>query len=1044
MRKKLLLKACLLNLFFLFIFTGTSLAQQFKVSGTVKDSKTNESLVGVSVGVKGTTTGAITDIDGKYAVSVSSPQVTLTFSYVGYEPQDIPVNGQSQIDVNLVLLATQLDQVVVIGYGTQKKSDLTGSISVVNTKELSRVATNDVSKALQGKVAGLTVQSGGEPGAVPLVKIRGISSFNNSTPLYIIDGVMTPVNDYPMADIESMQVLKDASAAAIYGSRAANGVIIITTKRGQSGKMKINYNGYVGTQSIVNRYDVCNNTEYQKLVNTATYNAITTYPAYSGLLSDTMPMNNPNDPRFSTNNTNWQDEVLESGMITDNTISLSGGNANSTYNTSFNYFNQTGTMVGNGPNYKRYAITANSDHNYGKFKFGETMSYTAVDQDLMTFVKDNTPITYMVTAIPTIPVYDPSTIDGYGASDKVLDGSYTANVVGMNSMLESSTKRYKFFGNAYGEYAFIPSLKYKLSLTYDRTDFKDYHFDPVHNLGWAYVNDKAKMNDNRSAASTGTIEQTLTYDNKFGDHYLNVMIGTSVLDYKYNYTNAYGEGFTVPYFKQISNAASTSATGGESESRLLSYFARAIYNYKDKYLLTGSIRRDGSSRFAPDYRWGNFPSVAVGWKINNEEFMKGIKSINLLKLRASWGILGNQEIPDYLYYASINPYASYVFNGTLNSGSAQISYVDPQIKWEQKTTTNIGVDAELLNNRLSITAEYYYSKSTDMLLVNKIPYSTGVYSWLAPTINGADVENKGFELTAGWRDQRGDFSYGINGNISTLQNKVLSLGYGNNPIYGIISKTDVGTSVGELYGYVIEGILQTQAEIDALDATAVEKNGAGAVYQNLYTSPGDIKFKDLNGDGIITDKDRDYLGKSLPNLYFGLNLNLSYKMVDFALSGNGASGNKIYNQINAGLEYGGAADQYSKRMLNSWTSTNTATDIPRVVMGDPNGNSRNSARWLENGNFFKITNVELGFTLPEEMLKKAKIDNLRIYIKAQNLYTFTKYTGFDPDFGSNTDLGRALWDRAVDQASYPVKSFNSYVGGLPNPRTFLVGVQLGL
>jgi TonB-dependent starch-binding outer membrane protein SusC len=1043
MRKKLLMKACLLSLFFLLMLTGTLTAQQLKVTGTVKDSRTGEPLIGASVGVKGTTTGTVTDVNGSYAIT-TDPKVTLTFSYIGYTPQDVPVNGMTQININLVPIAVEMDQVVVIGYGTQKKSDLTGSITVVNTKDISRIATNDVSKALQGKVAGLSVQSGGEPGAVPLVKIRGVSSFNNTTPLYIIDGVMTPVNDYPMSDIESMQVLKDASAAAIYGSRAANGVIIITTKRGQSGKLKINYNGYYGVQNIANRYSVCETPDYQKLVNTATYNAATTYPAYSGLLADTLPFNNPDDPRFSTTNTNWQEEILKQGTIADNSLSLSGGNEKSTFSTSFNYFNQTGTMVGNGPNYKRYSITANSDNSYGKFKFGETMNYTYVDQDLQTFLKDNTSVAYMVTAIPTIPVYDEATIDGYGASDKVLDGSYTANVVGMNSMIETNSKRYKFFGNVYGEYAFTSYLKYKLSLTYDRTDFKDYNWHPVHNLGWAYANSKAFMHDNRAAASTGTIEQTLTFDQKFGDHALNAMIGTSALDYNYNNANAYAEGFSEPYFKQISNGSTTSATGYTSESRLVSYFGRLIYNYKDKYLLTGSIRRDGSSRFAPSYRWGNFPSVAAGWKINNEEFMKGFKNINLLKLRASWGMLGNQEIPDYLYTAQINPYASYVFNGTLNSGSAQISYVDPAIKWEAKTTTNIGIDAELFKNRLSFSAEYYYSKSTDMLLVNKIPYSTGVYSWLAPTINGADVENKGFEFSAGWRDQVGEFNYSVNGNLSTLKNKVLSLGYGNNPIFGIISKTDVGTSVGELYGYVIEGILQNQGEIDALNANAVAKQGAGAVYQNLYTSPGDYKFSDLNGDGIITDKDRTYLGQSIPTMYFGLSVSASYKLFDLALSGNGSSGNKIFNSINAMLESGAGADQYSTRMLNSWSSTNTNTDIPRVVMGDPNGNTRNSSRWLENGNFFKITNLELGFTVPEDVLKKAKISNLRIYAKTQNLYTFTKYTGFDPDFGSNPSGGRSLFDRAVDQASYPVKAFNDYSGGLPNPRTFLIGVQLGL
>jgi TonB-linked SusC/RagA family outer membrane protein len=1035
MRKKLLFSVCLPALFFAFLFSGTVMAQQLKVTGTVKDATNNQPLIGVSIGVKGTTVGTTTDFDGKYAITLSGPNVTLSFSYVGYESLDVPVGGRQVVDVTMTSKVTGLDEVVVIGYGTQKKSDLTGSIAVVNTKEINKVATNDITKALQGKVAGLSVQGSGEPGAVPLVRLRGVSSFNNTTPLYIIDGVPTPVNDFPMGDIESIQVLKDASAAAIYGSRAANGVIIITTKRGQGGAMKINYNGYVGMQNVAKLYDVCNSTDYQYLVNLATINAQETNPSYTG---DILPFNNPDDPRFSTVNTDWQKECLRTGMITEHSLALSGGNGKSNFNTSFDYFNQTGTLVGNGPNYERYAITVNSDHNYGKLKFGETMNYAYVNQDLTTFVKDYTPMFLMVTAIPTLPVYDETTIDGYGASNKVLDGSYSANVVGMNKLIESNTKRYKFFANAYGEYSFFSFLKYKLSLTYDRSDFRDFHFDPLHNLGWSYVNSVAKMNDNRSSASTGTIEQTLTYDKKFGDHSFNAMIGASALDYKYSIVSAYAEGFSEPYFKEISNGSTSSATGRELESRLSSYFGRILYSYKDKYLLTASLRRDGSSRFAPSYRWGNFPSVAIGWKINNEEFMKSITSIDLLKFRASWGKLGNQEIPDYLYQSSINPYASYVFGGILNSGSAQISYADPSIRWESKETANVGFDLEMFESRLNFSAEYYYSKSSDMLLVITIPYSNGVYSWLAPTINAATVKNQGFEFNAGYRDKIGDFNYSINGNLSTLHNEVLSLGYGNNPIYGIISKTDIGTSVGELYGYVIDGIFQNQSEIDALNAQS-----ADGLYQSLYTSPGDYKFKDLNGDHKITADDRDYLGKSIPNLYFGLNASVSYKLFDFTLSGNGVSGNKIFNNIAATLESSNA-EQYSTRMLDSWTPTNTDTDIPRVVMEDPNLNNRNSSRWLENGAYFKFTTVELGVTLPEDMLKKAKISSLRIYFKAQNLYTITKYTGFDPDFGSNNILGRSLWDRAVDNGSYAIKAFNDYAGGLPNPRTLMVGVQLGL
>ena len=1021
-------------LMFLLILVGTGYGQNLTVQGKITDSRTGDVLVGVNIVVQGTITGTISDANGNYSINVPSAKSTLVYSYIGYTVLSLPVNGKTTLNVSLSEEAKALDEIVVIGYGTQKKSDLTGSITVVKTEEVAKAASNDVTKALQGKVAGLSIQSGGEPGATPLVKLRGISSFNNTTPLYIIDGVATPVNDFPMNDIESIQVLKDASAAAIYGSRAANGVIIITTKRGEKGTMKVNYNGYAGVQNVAKRYDVCETPDYQKLVNLATTNAQQTDPSYSGSI---LPFNNPVDPLFSTTNTNWQKESLKTGFITDNNLSLSGGNDKSNFNTSFNYFNQTGTMVGNGPNYKRYSVTVNSDHTYGKLKFGETMSYTYVDNQLMTFVKDGTAVSFMVEAIPTLGIYDATTVDGYAASNKTFDGSYSANVIGMNKLIENNTKRYKFFGNAYGEYSILPFLKYKLSLTFDRSDFRNNQFNPIHNLGWAYINSTAKMNDNRSAALTSTIENTLTLDKKLGDHTFNILVGQSALDFKNNYTNAYAEGFSQPYFKVISNGASRSATGGESENRLVSYFGRLIYNYLDKYLLTASIRRDGSTRFAPSTRWGNFPSVALGWKISNENFLKNVEIINLLKLRASWGILGNQEIGDYQYTAQINPYATYILGGALVPGSAQIRYVDPSIKWESKETKNIGIDAEILNNRLSFSAEYYTSKSSDMLYQVILPYSTGVYNWLGPVVNAATVENKGFEFTVGWRDQKGDFNYSVTGNISTLKNKVLSLGKGE-PHFGTMSKTDIGTTVGELYGYVIEGILQSQSEIDALNANAVAKNGANSVYQSLYTSPGDYKFKDLDGNGLINDKDRDYLGKSIPSLYFGLNITVSYKFLDFSLAGNGVSGNKIFNAIAASLEYGGGADQYSKRMLNCWTPTNTNTNVPRVVMRDPNGNSRASSRWLENGAYFKFTNIELGATLPSPILNRAKISSLRIYVQAQNVYTFTKYTGFDPDFGSD-----GLWDRAIDHGSYPNKAFTDFSGGLPNPRTFLVGIQLG-
>lgn len=1005
------------------------------VSGKVVGTN-GEAIVGATIVIKGTTRGTVTNTNGNYSLSNVPSNATLEFSFVGMETKDVKVANRSTINITMVESATGLNKVVVIGYGTRKKSDLTGSMTTVNVKAMKEYTTNDVTKALEGRVPGLSIQSGGEPGAVPIVKLRGVSSFNNSTPLYVIDGVPTPVNNYPVSDIASIEVLKGASACAIYGSRAANGVILITTKKGQAGKMKVTYDAYVGMQNIVNTYSVCNRVQYQKLVNLATTNALATDPAYTGHI---LPFNDPSSPYFSTTNTNWQKAFLKTGEIENHTLSISGGNSSSTYYLSLNYFNNTGTLVGRGPNYKRYSFNSSLTQSYGKrLKLGENFSYTFVNQNLMTFVKDGTAIGFMVEAIPTIPIYDSTTIDGYGASNKQMDGSYTANVIGMNKMIQSNTKQYKFWGSAWGQYAFFPFLKYKLLVTFDRSDFRDFHFDPIHNLGWAYYNAIATMNEDRSEAWTGQIENTLTFNKKFGDNSINFLLGTSFLEAKQDWTNAYAQGFSQPYFEQISNGATTSATGGASENTLNSYYARLFYTFKDKYLLTATIRRDGSSRFAPSYRWGNFPSVALAWKINKESFMKKYTFINLLKLRASWGELGNQSIGDYLYSAQINPYASYIFGGNLNQGSAQITYVAPDIHWEAKTTKDIGIDGALFNDRLTFSADYYYSLSSDMLVQVTLPYSTGVYSWEAPTINGASVSNQGFEFQAAYKQHFKNFNFSIGGNISTLKNKILSLGYGNHPIYGTISKSAVGHSVGEFYGYVIDGIFQNQGQIDALNAAAAAKYGAGTVYQSLYTSPGDYKFKDLNGDGIINSEDQTYLGSAIPDLYFGLNITASYKIFDLAITGNGVAGNKIFDAIRAALEYGGGADQYSTRELNSWTPTNTNTNIPRVVMGDPNGNSRNSSRWLEDGSYFKITSVELGVTIPDYLLKRAGITHLRVYLQGENLYTLTKYTGFDPDFGSD-----GLWDRGVDHGSYPNKAFTAFSGGLPNPRTLLVGLQLG-
>ncbi|MBK9338176.1 MAG: SusC/RagA family TonB-linked outer membrane protein [Lewinellaceae bacterium] len=897
-----------------------------------------------------------------------------------------------------------------------------------------------MTKALQGQVAGVSVHSGGEPGAVPQIKIRGVSSFNNNNPLFIIDGVQSPVNDLPTSDIESIQILKDASAAAIYGSRAANGVVIITTKRGRAGKLRLDYDYYRGSQKITNRFDVANREQYQMLVNEASVNAEPAQPI--------KPANDPSSPLFVNNvDTDWQDEAFKTGTIQAHTIGLSGGTEQAMYNISLNLFDHTGTVHGQGPAYTRYAIRVNTDFKQGRFKFGESIGYSKVDQNFMTFVHTGTNLGYIVNAIPTLPVYDPSTIDGFSSASQTIHGSYTANAIGFNNLLESKTDRYRFIGNAYGEYEIIDHLKYRLSLGYERTDWRDFNFTPEHDLGWFYVNNIAKMNDWRGYGYTGTIENTLSYDRALGNHNIALLAGQAVLQSAISRISGHAEGFTKPYFPVLSNGTSgVSVTGYEEMNRMLSYFGRIIYSFDNKYLLTATIRRDASSRFSTQNRWGTFPSVAVGWKIHNEPFMRNQRLFSQLKFRASYGVLGNQEIPPYQYEALLNPYAHAVFSNQLAVGATQVEFATPDIKWESKESQNVGFDFGFLEDKLTLSAEYYRNTSNDMLLRVRIPESTGVYPWKSPYVNGASVRNSGLEFTLGYNDKRGDFTYGISGNLSTLKNEVLSLGYGDQDIigYGGLTRTEVGGEVGALYGWVIDGIFQTQAEIDALNA----ESPIGR-YQEALTRPGDYRFLDINGrdddgnltgvpDGKIDDDDRRFLGSAIPDLYFGFNVSLAYKGFDFSLLASGASGNLVFNGIRAGLEGGGGWDNYGTNLLNRWTPTNTNTDVPRVVMFDPNKNGRASSRWLEDGSYLRISNVQLGYSLPTAVYSRLRMSKLRVYVAAQNLATFTKYTGFDPDFGND-----GLFDRAIDQGSYPNRPFTAYGGGLPNPRTLMVGLQVG-
>ncbi|WP_082063851.1 SusC/RagA family TonB-linked outer membrane protein [Draconibacterium sediminis] len=1017
----------------LFLFTSGISFAQHAVTGVVFDAGSNTTLPGVNVVEKGTTNGTITDVDGNFNISVSNENATLQFSFIGFVAQEVQLEGKSSIEVQLQQDVFGIEEVVAIGYGTQKKSDLTGSISVVETDEMAKTATNDVSKALQGKVAGVSIQSSGDPGAAPKVKIRGITSFTNNDPLYVIDGVFAPANDIPTENIESIQVLKDASAAAIYGSRAANGVIIITTKRGTKGEMNVSYSGYYGFQEITERMDVLDREQYQTLVNESTNNA-KAYPEYSELYI--FPANDPSSPYYVDNvNTNWQDELFKTGHINNQTISVSGGNEISNFSMSLNYFDQTGTVQGNGPNYTRYGIMVNSDHKLGKLKVGESIHYTYANSDLMSFLHDGTMLGYTASAIPTLPVYDETKMNGYSSASADLHGAYSANVIGMNNLIESNTKRYRLIGNVYGEYEIIKGLKYKLSLSYERTDWRDYHFEPLYDLGWfaGFSNTIAKMDDNRGYGYTGTIENTLSYNTTIDKLTVNALVGQSALNTFMSRSFGHAEGFSEPYFKQLSNGEDRTSSGDEFQSRLASYFGRVILGYDDKYLLTATIRRDGSSRFSPQNKWGNFPSVAVAWKAHQEDFLASSEFISQLKVRASYGVLGNQNIGDYRYQGYINPYASYVLNGNAVAGAAQFIPASTDIKWEQSKTTNIGLDFGLLENRILFTTEYYIKRVDDLLGTIPTPTHLGWYDWESPVRNALSVKNQGFEFNATYRKAEGEFKYSVNANFSTLKNEVLSLGEGINPIDGNWSRTDVGTEVGELYGYVVEKVFQSKAEVEALDANAPD-----GLYQENLTDAGDFMFKDLNNDNEITEDDRTHIGSALPNFYYGFNFNAEYKNFDFTVSAQGAAGNKVVNAIGNGLRAGAGLENMSTDLMDRWRPGNTDTGRPRIIRDDPNRNTRASDFWLEDGDYLRFSNIELGYTLPASALDFLNLSSVRLYGSVQNAITITKYSGYDPEFNND-----GLFSRGTDNGAAANKAFTDFSGGLPTPRTILFGVKVG-
>ena len=1035
--------------------------QTIKVQGQVVDQN-GEPLIGATVRVKGAQTGVVTDFDGNFSIDAAS-NATLLVSYVGYKDREIAVRGRAVIEqIQLESDAQMLDQVVVIGYGTQKKADLTGSVSIVNADELKRVSHNNISSMLEGKVAGVQITSDGQPGADPMVRIRGVGSFGDTAPLYVIDGVPmgTSIRDFSPNDIETIQVLKDASAGAIYGSRAANGVVIITTKGGKKDQpLKVDYKGYFGIDNIQSGvYDVMNADQYSQYIGTALTNSgKALYGGYS--------LGADGRYHFQDNtDTDWFKEVFKTGIRQNHNINLSGGGSNNTYNLGLDYFQQKGTLEGQGPNYQRFTARLNNTMDTKFVKFRTSVVYSHSDQDNTSISNANEYIQGLygnlpnvllgtVTMQPTIKAYDESTwvLDdivpmatnlnydayGYGVGYNAIHGDISAtNPLLTNNLLERNTlvDRIVVTGSAdvdllkmLGVDSEHHKLGYKVNLSYSKTHCIDKTWIPAWVQGprVALLKENERLTKGRRTYSDALIENTLNYDGMFGKHHVNVVVGQTFEEENTNNLTAWGTNFTEPYFLQIKNAANKDADSYEDKHTLASYIGRLIYDYDGKYLLSAVIRRDGSSRLSSGRHWGTFPSVSIGWRFDKESFFPIDRNIvNMFKVRAGYGELGNENIGNYQYQATMaRNNMTYSFGNQPVTGSAVSTFVNTEIAWEKKTTTSVGIDLAFLNNRLEFTAEWFKNKSKDLLTAVAVPANAGV-SNSTVTMNAATMENTGWEFSATYRNHDHALKYDISANLSTIKNKVTSLanetGYRNDGDY----MTYEGQELGQFYGYVYQGIIRTQTDLDDLNAYAKSK---GKDYYQPNAQVGDCYYEDVNGDGIITSDDRVVLGSGMPKVNFGLSAHLEYKMFDLSISTYGALGyhvaDHIYNALNSC--YGPGNKDVAVLDANRWSADKLTyiSNVPRTyetALGT-GWNDLFSVRKIQNAAYWKIANIELGCNLPNKWFGNY-VSGVRVYVSAQNLHTFTKYKGYNVDYAGGT------FTPGYNYCSYP--SARSFMFGL--------------
>ena len=1017
------------------------------VKGKVVDEN-GESLPGATVQQKGSPRGTITDINGNFSVTVPS-DATLVISFVGYKNTEINVDGKADLgNITLSSDTKELEQVVVIGYGTQRKVDLTGAVSIVNTEEMKKVSHSNISTMLEGKVPGVQITSDGQPGADPTVRIRGIGSFGNTAPLYVIDGVPmgTTIRDFSPNDIETLQVLKDASAAAIYGSRAANGVVIITTKQGKKNQpMKIDYTGYMGFDQVQSGvYDVMDATQYGRYITMAYLNSGMNVPSGYDPTSPNYLYNADGTPKV---NTNWFKEAFKTGIRQNHNINMSGGGLNNTYNIALDYFSQKGTMEGAGPNFDRYTARVNNSMDVKFVKFKTNVVYSHSLQDNMALSNANEyvqglygaqyPVMASVLILPpTIKAYDESTwclddkisaaseysYDSYGYGtyyDNIHGDLRVTNVLLENNLIKrnSTVDRIVASGSAdvdlinmVGRKSENHKLNYNLNLSYSRTYAKDFAFVPA--FIQSTTNYLSKSNETLSEGyrsySDALIENTITYDGKFGLNHINAVAGQTFERELYHTLTGKGVNLPEPYYLQVSNAEETASGSYESEHVLASYIGRINYDFDEKYLISATARRDGSSRLSAADRWDWFPSISAGWRIERENFFPVSKSIiNLLKVRGSYGELGNENIGEYQYMdvMSRGNY-TYSFGNNKVTGSAISNYVNTAIKWEKKKTTDLGLDLGMFNNQLEFTFDWYKSISDDLLYSVAVPTNAGATNGTV-TMNAATMENSGLEFSLAYHNHQHPVKFDISTNLSTLKNEVTKLGVSNEPRTDGYCRTEVGREVGSFYGYVYEGIYKSQNEIDT------RVNSEGKYVNQNGAKVGDCKYADLNNDGEITNEDQTFLGSGIPKIHYGLNIRAEWKGLDLSISTYGAANFKVVDFVDVMLHSSYGALNKSVDMLNAYNSAedalinglpeNTNTNIPRVAYKSTGSitNDMFSQRFIQNATYLKIANIELGYNLPDRWFG-GYLNGVRIYVSGQNLATLTKYKGYNVDFAGGT------------------------------------------